>query len=201
MSGSATFAFLTESYATERLKILSVWSSFSDEDLRFRCAARARTPLEQMVHQCVSEDIWLKRMFGLESPFDPLPAVESRLGFMQHYAAVSEERLARLEEQDDAWWSGDTMFFEVPRSRAWTFVRRLAHSAHHRGQLTVLLRLLGHPVYSNYGPTADTGGLFLNGAPTIYRYDSVEALLVAEERGGVFPPLPGPGDKPPTERP
>ena len=40
-----------------------------------------------------------------------------------------------------------------------------------------LLRLLSRPVYSNYGPTADTGGLFLNGAPTIYRYDSVDSLL------------------------
>lgn len=201
MTAATTFTFLTESYATERLKTLSAWSAFRDDDLRFRCAERARTPLEQMVHQCVSEATWLKTMFGLESPLPMLPADESRLGFIHHYAAVSAERLARLEEQGDAWWNGETTFFDVPRSRAWVFVRRLAHSAHHRGQLTVLLRLLGRPVYSSYGPTADTGGLFLNGAPTIYRYDSVDALLAAEEKGGVWPPLPGPGDQPPTERP
>jgi uncharacterized damage-inducible protein DinB len=201
MSAAPTFAFLTESYATERLKILSVWSSFHDDDLRFRCAERARTPLEQMVHQCVSESTWLKTMFGLESPLPVLPADESRLGFMRHYAVVSEERLARLEEQTDAWWSGTTTFFDVPRSRAWVFVRRIAHSAHHRGQLMQLLRLLGRPVYSNYGPTADTGGLFLNGAPTIYKYDSVDALLAAESQGGGGPALPGPGEKPATERP
>ena len=201
MTASSTFTFLTESYATERLKILSAWSAFRDDDLCFRCAERARTPLEQMVHQCVSESTWLKTMFGLESPLPILPSEESRLGFIRHYAAVSAERLARLEEQSDAWWGGETKFFDVPRSRAWVFVRRLAHSAHHRGQLTVLLRLLGRPVYSNYGPTADTGGLFLNGAPTIYRYDSIAALLAAEEKGGVWPPLPGPGEKPATERP
>jgi uncharacterized damage-inducible protein DinB len=31
----------------------------------------------------------------------------------------------------------------------------LSHLAHHRGQLTVYLRLTGQPVPSIYGPTAD----------------------------------------------
>ncbi len=201
MATSGTYAFLTDSYATERLKTLTVWAGFRDADLGFRCADRARTPLEHMVHQCVSEDTWMRRMFGLESPATVLPAVETRLAFLQHYALVSAERLARLTEQADEWWTGETAFFGVPRSRAWVFVRRIAHTAHHRGQLTVLLRLLGRDVYSTYGPSADTGGLFVNEAPTIYRYPTVEALLEAEAHGGDHPPLPGPGTKPATERP
>ena len=78
---------------------------------------------------------------------------------------------------------------------------RLTHSAHHRGQLTVYLRLWGQSVYSTYGPTADPGGLFQHKAPVIYRYPSVEALLSGESAGGVNPPLPGPGAHSPTERP
>jgi hypothetical protein len=78
---------------------------------------------------------------------------------------------------------------------------RLTHSAHHRGQLTVYLRLWGQSVYSTYGPTADPGGLFQHEAPVIYRYPSVEALLSGESAGGVNPPLPGPGAHSPTERP
>jgi len=35
--------------------------------------------------------------------------------------------------------------------------RRINHSTHHRGQLIVYLRVLGLPVPSVYGPTADTG--------------------------------------------
>ena len=101
----------------------------------------------------------------------------------------------------DDWWSGETMFFDVERSRAWVFLRRIAHSAHHRGQMTVLLRLLGRPVYSTYGPTADTGGLFANHAPTVYRYHDVDELLASEADGGAWPTLPGPGEKPVTERP
>ena len=37
--------------------------------------------------------------------------------------------------------------------------RRMTHTAHHRGQQLCLLRILGHEEYSDYGLTADTGGL------------------------------------------
>jgi hypothetical protein len=56
-------------------------------------------------------------------------------------------------------------------------------------------------VHSNYGPTADTGGLPADKAPTIYAYNSVEALLAGEARGGAKNSLPQPGGKPLTERP
>lgn len=201
MPDPSPWSFLADTYATERLKTLSVWSAFRDEDLGFRCAERARTPLEHMVHQCVSEDTWMRTMLEIAAPFEVLPPQETRLAFLLHYAAVSADRLARLREKSQEWWTGTTRFFDVERSRAWVFTRRIAHTAHHRGQLTVLLRLRARPVYSTYGPSADTGGLFANHAPTIYRYHSVEELLAAESEGGTWPPLPGPGEKPPTERP
>src|SRR6187549_2573343 len=56
-----TFDFLIESYATERVKVLSVWSGFRDDDLAMRPRpddARGRSVIEHMVHQCVSEDTW-----------------------------------------------------------------------------------------------------------------------------------------------
>ena len=55
-----TYSFLVETYDTERLKTLSVWSQFRDADLSFRPAPRAWTPLEHMVHQCLSEDGWMR---------------------------------------------------------------------------------------------------------------------------------------------
>lgn len=63
-----------------------------------------------------------------------------------------------------------------------------------------MLRMLGRDLHSNYGPTADTGGLMQNNAPVIYAYSDLETLLEAESAGGGKAPLPGPGDKPPTER-
>lgn len=195
------YDFLLDTYDTERLKTLSVWSQLRDEDLRFRPEPRARTPHEQMVHQCVSEDLWMKGMLGIDLGVPPLPPEETRLAFLHTYAAASGERLERLRGMADDWFEGVTRFFDVERTRAWVLTRRIAHSAHHRGQLTTYLRLLGRSLYSTYGPTADTGGLFQNGAPVIYRYPDLDHLLEAEERGGEFPPLPGPGSKSPTERP
>ena len=195
------YDFLIETYRTERLKTLSVWSQVPDDRMSFRPEPRARTPHEHMVHQCVSEDTWMRNMLGIGVSLPALPAEESRRSFLEHYAAASGERLAQLQQKPETWFEEETTFFDVKRTRAWVLTRRLMHSAHHRGQLTSYLRLWGQPLYSTYGPSADTGGLFQHHAPVIYRYDSVEALLEAESRGGSNPPLPGPGDHPPTERP
>jgi len=53
-----------------------------------------------------------------------------------------------------------------------------------------MLRMLGRELHSNYGPTADTGGLMQNHAPTIYAYASLEALVDGESRGGAKSALP-----------
>jgi len=194
------YAFLADTYRTERLKTLSVWSQIPDAQMGFRPEPRARTPLEHMVHQCLSEDAWMQSMLGIVTSRPPLPADETRLAFLEHYAACSAERLAALDAASDAWFEAETMFFDVARSRAWVLARRFTHSAHHRGQLTVYLRLWGDALYSTYGPTADTGGLAKTGGRVIYRYASAEDLLEKETRGGDWPALPGPGTAPPTER-
>jgi uncharacterized damage-inducible protein DinB len=194
------YRFLTETYTTERLKVLSVWSMFADADLPVRPSPsdpRGRSVREQMIHQCVSENLWFKTMFGIDVQAPPLPSEETRLGFIRQYAADSARRLAELESKDDAWWEAEVPFFNVPRTRAWIMVRRIAHTSHHRGQQMAMLRMLGRDVHSNYGPTADTGGLMANQAPVIYAYDEESALLEDAPKRD----LPGPGDKPCTERP
>ena len=53
------YDFLTDTYATERIKVISVWSEFRDSELPFRPRSddpRGRSVHEQMVHQCVSEN-------------------------------------------------------------------------------------------------------------------------------------------------
>jgi len=198
------YDFLVESYASERLKVLSVWSEFRDDDLPVRprpADPRGRSVHEHMVHQCVSEDAWFRTMLGIDVGAPPLPEQERRLAFMQRYAEHSASRLARLRDTDDAWWEAQTTFFDVTRSKAWVMTRRLTHTSHHRGQQMAMLRMLGREVHSNYGPTADTGGLMQNHAPTIYAYASVDALLSGEHRGGAKSLLPGAEGKIVTERP
>ena len=195
--------FLVDTYASERLKSLSVWAMFEDGDLDVRPhpnLARDRTAREHMVHQCLSEDKWFTTMFGIDVGAPPLPAEETRLGFIRRYAEDSERRLGRLREADDAWWAQDVAFFDTVHSRAWIMVRRIAHTSHHRAEQTTLLRLLGRRVWSVYGPSVDTGGLPANGARTIYAYPDVHALIAGESRGGAKAPLPGAGAPASTER-
>lgn len=198
------YDFLVETYETERIKVLSVWSEFRDEDLPVRPRAgdpRGRSVREQMVHQCVSENLWFLNMLGIDVGAPPLPKTETRLEFIQRYAEDSGKRLAALRTKDESWWESQTKFFDVQRSRAWVMVRRIAHTAHHRGQQMAMLRMLGRDLHSNYGPTADTGGLMQNHAPTIYAYDSVENLIMSELARGAKRNLPGGGGKAVTERP
>ncbi|MFL5501012.1 MAG: DinB family protein [Gemmatimonadaceae bacterium] len=72
---------------------------------------------------------------------------------------VKEARQAIAAAKDADYsvnWSlkrGDQVFFTAPRA---VIVRQtINHLVHHRGQLTVYLRLIDVPVPSIYGPTAD----------------------------------------------
>jgi len=198
------YDFLVDTYATERIKILSVWSEFRDDDLPFRPHPndpRGRSVREQMIHQCVSEDLWCRTMLAIDVSAPPLPQFESRIEFMKQYAQDSGQRLIELRGKDLPWWEENARFFDVVKSRAWIMTRRLTHTSHHRGQQMAMLRMLGRGLHSNYGPTADTGGLMQNHAPTIYAYGGLEALLQNEAAGGKKSALPGSAGKPVTERP
>jgi uncharacterized damage-inducible protein DinB len=198
------YDFLVDTYDTERLKILSVWSEFTDEDMPVRPSPtdrRGRSVHEQMVHQCVSENGWFANILGIDVNAPPLPNPETRLNFIRRYAEDSTKRLGALRSKEELWWEAETMFFDVMRSRAWIMTRRIAHTSHHRGQLMAMLRMLARDLHSNYGPTADTGGLMQNHAPTIYAYPSLDALLVGEASGLGKSALPGAGERAVTERP
>ena len=94
-------------------------------------------------------------------PSDP---VETHDDLMAMWDASSSALRAALSGADDdtlsAEWAlrhGDRTISADPRHlviRRWA----LSHIAHHRGQLTVYLRLLDVPVPSVYGPSADDRG-------------------------------------------
>ncbi len=159
MSGDSesTYGFLLDTYGTEILKTLGIWSAFPDNAMDFRPSPKARSVIEQMEHQVQSEGRWVASMLGIDTG-DPNPAERTKRGFIEKYRADAGRRLEILGGKPDEWWREKTDFFDVVRSRAWVFTRRVNHSTHHRGQLIVYLRVLGLPVPSVYGPTADTGG-------------------------------------------
>jgi hypothetical protein len=117
------------------------------------------------------------------------------------YAEDSGKRLQVLQSNPEQWWESETQFFDVARSMVWVVTRRITHTSHHRGQQLAMLRMLARDLHSNYGPTADTGGLMQNHAPTIYAYTDLDSLLLDLPFGAGKKPLPGVGEKPVTERP
>ena len=198
------YQFLVDTFMTERLKVLSVWSMFRDDDMPFRPHSqdqRGRSVREHMVHQCVSENLWFCNMLGIDVGAPPLPGDETRLEFIHRYSTDSGRRVEAILKVDTDWWEEMVSFFEVPRSRAWIMVRRIAHTAHHRGQQAAMLRMLNRDLHSTYGPSADTGGLMADKAPTLYAYPDEQSLLDGEQQGGRKSRLPNPPDRPVTERP
>src|SRR5260370_42587757 len=127
------YDFLVETYATERLKVLSVWSEFRDEELPARPREgdpRGRSVHEQMVHQCVSENLWFRNMLGIDVGAPPLPAQETRLEFIRRYAEDSGKRRPALGGKQESWVEGVADFFDVLRSGGWVLSMGGNHSRH-----------------------------------------------------------------------
>lgn len=84
---------------------------------------------------------------------------------LREFDAHVTEATTALQQLDDRTlgetWSlvaGDKVLLSAPRGV--TLRQTLNHLIHHRGQLTVYLRLLEIPVPSIYGPSADDRGNF-----------------------------------------
>jgi uncharacterized damage-inducible protein DinB len=95
---------------------------------------------------------------GGNQPVGAVPSKSALLAMFDKNAAGTRSALtsksdAELREQWALKRDGRTIF-SMPKTSVWRgFV--LNHLVHHRGQLSVYLRLLDVPVPSIYGPSAD----------------------------------------------
>ncbi len=109
---------------------------------------------------------WISRILAaddfdfLKYPFTPYVASTSEelIEILSKSVTNAEKDLEAASESDfDKIWTvrrGEQVFFSLPKKvaiRGWG----LSHIYHHRGQLTVYLRLLDVPVPGMYGPSAD----------------------------------------------
>ena len=146
-----------ETYASETNKVVAVWRAFDDADLTFAPHPRSSTVKQVLTHQLLSE----RRFFGefLGTPEPPphavLPVEVTLSACRDRLVELALPRLAFLAAASEAWWLATVPFFDVERQRIWIFWRRVLHTAHHRTQLTVYLRLLERQVPATYGPSAD----------------------------------------------
>ena len=90
-------------------------------------------------------------------PLEPKTTAELLEKFDRNISAAAGALLKQPDERMGEKWrlrNGDHVLFEMPRAMVVRFVG-LNHVVHHRGQLSVYLRLLDVPLPSIYGPTAD----------------------------------------------
>jgi uncharacterized damage-inducible protein DinB len=153
----AILQHLIDTYVSETNKTAATWLSFSAQDLNYRPHAKSMTVEEILRHQLLSERRFFGEFIGApEPPADEvLPPGPGPEVYARRLTQLASRRLQFLAAQEEAWWLQAVDFFDARRERIWVFWRRVLHSAHHRTQLTVYLRLLNKTVPSIYGPTAD----------------------------------------------
>jgi uncharacterized damage-inducible protein DinB len=156
-AASPVYQHMLDTYASETNKVASVWREFSQEDLSFRPHPRSATAQDIFKHQLLSERRFFGEFLGLPEPAaaQVLPEGQTPTDYAQRLAQLAAPRLSFIASRNEEWWLEVVPFFDVGRTRVWVFWRRLLHTAHHRTQLTVYLRLLGKSVPPTYGPTAD----------------------------------------------
>jgi uncharacterized damage-inducible protein DinB len=151
------FQHLLDTYVSEANKVVATWREFQDADLEFKPHPRSNTVRELFKHQLLSERRFFAEFLGTTevAAEEALPESLDVANAQSTFVAYVLGRLNFLASQSDDWWLTEVPFFDVRRERIWIFWRRVLHTAHHRTQLTVYLRLLGRRVPSVYGPTAD----------------------------------------------
>src|ERR1044072_9245066 len=156
-ASTPAYQHLVKTYASEVNKLNSVWREFAADDLSFKPHPRSSSVGEIMEHELLSERRFFGEFLGLpEVPANEvLPAHREPQTYAARMVELSRERLRFLASQDEDWWLTVVPCFDVERERIWIFWRRVLHTAHHRAQLGVYLRLLDKTVPSVYGPTAD----------------------------------------------
>ena len=154
---SAIFQHLVNTYASEVNKLNSVWHEFTPAGLSFKPHPRASSVKEIIEHELLSERRFFAEFLGLpEVPANEvLPGERTPEAYAVRMVHLSRARLQFLAQQTEDWWLEVVPFFDVERERIWIFWRRVLHTAHHRAQLGVYLRLLEQRVPPIYGPTAD----------------------------------------------
>jgi uncharacterized damage-inducible protein DinB len=128
----------------ESQSTLKVLRNLTDESLAFRAGPGVRSigRLAWHIAQTLPEMMGQAGLFGLEGAGEGEPVPATAQEIVEAYERGARSVSAAVAEQ----WSDGVLEGKVPRYR---------HEAHHRGQLTALMRLAGLAVPGCYGPTAE----------------------------------------------
>lgn len=153
------YQHLVDTYVSEANKVVSIWREVSEDLLDYSPHEKSNDVRTIMTHQLLSERRFFAQFVGTEEPEVDhlLPANQSPKvqDYIAKYLEQIHLRLPQLARTDQAWWLSEMPFFDMTRQRIWIFWRRVLHTAHHRTQVQIYLRLSGQKVPATYGPSGD----------------------------------------------
>lgn len=120
---------------------------------------RLATHIAEIPHW--TSDIIHIDVYDFQKNYTPGKTASTQEELIKIFQEKLDKALADLEKMNDEdfkkrWVvkSGEKVYYDLPKSvalRGWSF----SHLFHHRGQLSVYLRLLDIPIPGMYGPSAD----------------------------------------------
>jgi uncharacterized damage-inducible protein DinB len=151
----------TDVYTKEHATTMKVLDAFPQDQASFKPHERSNSAL-QLVWTFVIENEMAKAALrgplSFDGGFPPAPPTFAEV--ISAYKTTAKELLDSLAKTPDSRLRESIQFFTGPKQMADVPVSEvlwlmLMDSVHHRGQLSVYLRMVGGKVPSIYGPSAD----------------------------------------------
>jgi len=146
----------------ENAATLKVLRAVPEDRLGFRPHAKGWAMGPLAWHIATSERWFCTDAMGLAVPGDDPVPKERPPATAAAMAAAREASHAALagavKAQSDAWFQEEAGFKGMRMSREQVVHLMVRHEIHHRGQLSMLLRIAGAKVPAVYGPSADDAG-------------------------------------------
>lgn len=154
-----TDEYKMESQSTLKLlKILTTESLYKTVDGKVRSIGRLAYHIAHTVAEMMSKT-GLKVPFNLKNPSEDTSVTADQI--VAAYQNAINQLLSEIETKwTDASLSQTNNMYGEEWSNALTLSILLKHEIHHRGQLTVLMRLAGLVVPGIYGPSAEEWAMF-----------------------------------------
>lgn len=139
---------------------LRVIEAYPESKLDLQPAEKSKSARDLIWMQTLGKQITSAVIEGRVAMAKPTPTPEDKKGLIEGFKKAHREQVDAVKQLDDAAWEesieiqkGPKDFMKLRRADAlWFFAM---NGIHHRGQLSVYLRMAGGKVPSIYGPSGD----------------------------------------------
>jgi len=152
-----TIADFEQDWAHESETTLKLFANLTDESLSRRVSPEGRTLGYLASHIIVCLGMAAEAGLPYAVPEDlgnapPGGAVQIREAYAKHSAALTD---SLKKSWRDTNLLEEVQMYGMTWTRGYALLAMVKHQAHHRGQMSVLMRQAGLPVHGAYGPSRE----------------------------------------------